>query len=289
MLTDLQAWLALFKTRLRETFGERVAFLGLQGSRGRGEDTPESDIDVVVVLDALTPEDIRRYRAMLDTMPERALICGFLSGQEELRRWEPSDLFQFCHDTTPIIGSLESLLTCIGPEDVDRAVQIGACNIYHGCVHNLCHGRSEASLKGLYKSAVFVLQALHYRRTGEYLRRMGELLPALSALDARVLETAMRLRKGETVDFEPMAERLFTWAQEVIAQPWKRQETAHFILYSTNRDTALAEKLASGIDATYDRVAADLAMPPVAGEVRFLPVPGCPRLHGAHREDGGDL
>ena len=37
----------------------------------------------------------------------RELICGFLSGKNEILNWEPSDLFRFCNDTTPIKGSLD--------------------------------------------------------------------------------------------------------------------------------------------------------------------------------------
>ena len=42
------------------------------------------DIDAVLILDEFTPEDLRRYRHMLDTLPEREKICGFVSGREEL-------------------------------------------------------------------------------------------------------------------------------------------------------------------------------------------------------------
>ena len=219
MKTEITAWLQMFQERLTSTFPERVAFLGLQGSRSRGEATSDSDIDVVVVLDRLEPGDIRRYREMLDTLPERQLICGFLSGWEELTRWEASDLFQFCRDTTPILGSLEGLMAAITPEDVARAVRIGACNVYHGCVHTLCHGRSEEHLQALYKNACFVLQARHFQRTGRYVSRKIDLLLELQGKDAQVLNTALRLRSGKPIDFEPMAELLFQWAQGVITNP----------------------------------------------------------------------
>lgn len=69
---------------LNDTFGNRVWFVGLQGSYGRGEACDTSDIDVVVILDELSASDIGVYNAMLDTLPERELICGFLSGKNEL-------------------------------------------------------------------------------------------------------------------------------------------------------------------------------------------------------------
>lgn len=53
--------------------------------------------------------------------------CGFLSGKDELTNWEPSDLFQFYYDTTPILGTLDELLKMIDQAAIDRAIKIGAC------------------------------------------------------------------------------------------------------------------------------------------------------------------
>ena len=50
-------------------------------------------VDVVVILDELSVEDIQIYNAILDALPNRELICGFLSGKTEIFHWEPSDLF----------------------------------------------------------------------------------------------------------------------------------------------------------------------------------------------------
>ena len=52
---DIEKWTEHFLNILEETFGSRVWFAGLQGSRGRGEATETSDIDMVVILDRLTP------------------------------------------------------------------------------------------------------------------------------------------------------------------------------------------------------------------------------------------
>ena len=159
-MIDINDWINRFLKVLNDTFGERVWFVGLQGSYGRGEARDTSDIDVVVILDQLSVTDIQKYNTMLDTLPNRELICGFVSGKNELLDWEPSDLFQFCHDTTPIKGSLEEVVTVVDETAVNRAIKIGACNIYHGCVHNMLHEKSEDILKGLYKSASFVVQAI---------------------------------------------------------------------------------------------------------------------------------
>ena len=159
-MIDINSWTDMFITALQRHFADRLWFVGLQGSYGRGEATDSSDIDMVVILDELSSDDIKKYNDMLDTLPHRDKICGFLSGKRELFNWEPSDLFQFYFDTTAIIGSLDELLSLIDGTAVDRAIKIGACNIYHGCVHNMLYEKSEDMLKSLYKSASFVIQAI---------------------------------------------------------------------------------------------------------------------------------
>ena len=217
-MIDVTSWMQNFLQTLNETFENRVWFVGLQGSYGRGEATETSDVDVVVILDELSASDIQKYNTMLDTLPHRELICGFVSGRDELLRWEPSDLFQFYYDTTPIKGSLDELLAVIDEAAVDRAIKIGACNVYHGCVHNMLHEKSEDILRGLYKSASFVVQAIAFKQTGSYVRHQKELLRAVSFDERVIVETFLNLKNGGTVDFYPMSEVLLAFAKKWIAQ-----------------------------------------------------------------------
>ena len=179
-MLDITVWMKNFLRTLDETFGSRVWFVGLQGSYGRGEAMETSDIDIVVILDELSAMDIRTYNAMLDTLPNREMICGFLSGKDDIMNWEPSDLFQFYYDTTPMKGSLDELLAVIDDSSVNRAIKIGACNIFHGCVHNMLYEKSEDILRGLYKSASFIVQAIAFKQTGNYIRHQKELLQVVS-------------------------------------------------------------------------------------------------------------
>ena len=215
-MIDITAWMENFLQRLNETFGNRVWFVGLQGSYGRGEATETSDIDIVVILDELSSMDIQTYHDMLDTLPYRELICGFLSGKKEIMNWEPSDLFQFCHDTTPIKGSLDEVMAVIEESAVNRAIKIGACNIFHGCVHNMLYEKSEDILRGLYKAASFVVQAIAFKQTGNYVSHQKELLQVVSSTDRNIVETFLYLKNGETVDFDLMSETLFAWSQKWI-------------------------------------------------------------------------
>ena len=217
-MIDITTWMQNFLQTLNETFANRVWFVGLQGSYGRGEATETSDIDIVVILDELSAMDIQTYNTMLDTIAHRELICGFISGTNEIMNWEPSDLFQFCYDTTPIKGSLDEVLALIDERAVNRAIKIGACNIFHGCVHNMLHEKSEDILRGLYKSASFVVQAIAFKQTGNYISHQKELLKVVSSDERAIVETFMNLKNGGTVEFNLMSETLFTWAKKWISE-----------------------------------------------------------------------
>ena len=217
-MIDMTAWMNDFLQTLNQTFANRVWFVGLQGSYGRGEATETSDIDVVVILDELSASDIQAYNAMLDTLTHRELICGFLSGKNEILNWEPSDLFQFYYDTTPIKGSLDELLMVIDEAAVSRAIKIGACNIYHGCVHNMLFDKSDDILRGLYKSASFVVQAIAFKQTGKYVKHQKELLGVVSADERKIVETFLKLKSGDAVEFDTMSEELFAWAKKLIGE-----------------------------------------------------------------------
>jgi len=214
-MIDIKNWIAEFTNKVEQTFFDRVWFIGLQGSYGREEATDTSDIDVVVILDELRMNDLKTYRDMLDTLQNRQLICGFISGKDELLNWEASDLFQFYHDTTPIKGTLDCLLEKIDKHAVMRAIKIGACNIYHACVHNFVHEKSEDILRSLYKSAAFVLQAVWFYETGKYIKSKAELQNAINPPSA-VLTNAQELKNGASVKFEEMSELLLNWATALI-------------------------------------------------------------------------
>ena len=209
-MIDISAWMQNFLQTLNGAFDEnRVLFVGLQGSYGRVEATETSDIDVVVILDELSAEDIKSYNAMLDTLPHRELICGFLSGKDEIMNWEPSDLFQFCYDTVPVKGSLDEVLLLVDEKDVNRAIKIGACNIFHGCVHNMLYEKSEDVLRGLYKSASFVVQAIAFIQTGKYISRLTELLHTVSTEEQLIINAFSDMKKGSSIDFNKLSQDLF--------------------------------------------------------------------------------
>jgi predicted nucleotidyltransferase len=213
-MIDINVWMNDFLQKLNDFFANRVWFVGLQGSYGRGEATETSDIDIVVILDELNASDIQIYQDMLDSLPHRELICGFVSGKDEILNWEPSELFQFYHDTTAIKGSLDELLPLIDNATIDRAIKMGVCNIYHGCIHNMLHEKSEQILKGLYKAASFVVQAIVFKQTGNYIKHQSQLLQVASADERLITAIFLKYKNEEAIDFNEASRMLFEWSKK---------------------------------------------------------------------------
>ena len=217
-MIDIGSWTEQLLHKAEEVFGERLWFVGLQGSYARGEATATSDIDIVVILDDLSFSDIQKYNSILNLLPYRELACGFLSGKEELLNWEPSDLFQFYYDTVPLRGSLDELLGLLDVSVIDCAIKAGACNVYHGCVHNMLYEKSDEVLCGLYKSAVFVAQARAFKLAGRYIKRRDE-LSELS--DGEIVKISSDLKNGGKVVFDEMSQKLFEWSKRLINETEK--------------------------------------------------------------------
>lgn len=218
---NINTWMKGYLDGLKALFGSRLLFAGLQGSYGRDEATAGSDVDAVVILDQATPEDLKAYGAMLDTLPNREKVCGFISGRQELLNWERSDLFQFYHDTTPVFGSIDYLLPQINQEDIHRAIRIGACNIYHLCGHNMVHEKDAEILKNLYKSAAFTVQAIYCDHTGAYIKQKAELIPLLQPQEREILQTVINLKQQPNMaqtEFDRLSDLLFNWAAGLIIE-----------------------------------------------------------------------
>ncbi|WP_308527305.1 nucleotidyltransferase domain-containing protein [uncultured Oscillibacter sp.] len=216
-MLDIKIWMAAYIEAVRAAFGDRVRYIGLQGSRGRGEAGPDSDIDVVCILDTCALRDLETYRAAVADLPDRDKLCGFVSGTAELGAWDSADLFQFRHDTTDWYGHLSDLLPPEREEDARRALHTGACGLYHLCCHNFLHGQSLEAVAEAYKSAVFLVQAKTYLKQGVYCRRRADLARHLTGIDLEILQTAQALKAGECRgDLTALTDRLLTWCRGVI-------------------------------------------------------------------------
>lgn len=59
---NIEVWLQDFTKKLFDQFNSRIKFVGLQGSYKRGEANENSDVDIVIILDRLTFEDLVEYK-----------------------------------------------------------------------------------------------------------------------------------------------------------------------------------------------------------------------------------
>ena len=210
----MKEWLNRFAERVLQTFPGRTLFVGIQGSQVRGEATADSDIDVVVVLDKLSYEDLKKYETAISSLESRDKICGFISGREELANWDRTDLFQFYYDTTAVYGSIDWIRGYIANYDIRRFVHMGACNIYHACVHNAVHEKNPDALREILKQASFVIKAKYYLENKEYIKKNADLIPLLTGEDKPVLELLAEEKWKE--DFDGSSKMLMEWSGNII-------------------------------------------------------------------------
>ena len=175
---DWRPWMDAFLPPLLEALPGRVAFVGIQGSFGRGEAGPESDVDLVVVLDALGAAELAACRGVLEKMPFADRACGFFCDRAALAAWPAFDALQLRLDTLPVYGSLEELLPPMGKETLDEAGRAAASALYHAACHTaLFDAQPEAALPAL----------AHCRRSGQYTAARQALLPTLEPEERALL------------------------------------------------------------------------------------------------------
>ena len=217
-MLEIETWMNGYIAAVRSAFGDRVRYIGLQGSRARGEAGPDSDIDVVCILDECSLADLETYREAVKDLPEREKLCGFVSGAREIENWDRGELFFFRRDTVDHYRHLRFLIPAEEAGDAKAALRQGACGLYHLCCHNFLHGRSREAVAAGYKSAEFLLRAKVYLEQGVWCRTRGDLARVLTGRDWDVIETAVSLRAGTCrEDLSVLTDRLLTWCREILA------------------------------------------------------------------------
>ena len=208
---DINSFMESFKENLLNLFTDNLLFLGLQGSYGRGEAKESSDIDPVIILRQCGKDEILKYRSYIDTLPEKDILCGFVSSSDELRAWESADRAQLILDTKPLYGELTPLCPEITHDDILRAVQQGACAIHHASSHNILHARDWSILPELYKSTRFTIRMKHYLQSGVYVSAFSELYAFVNEKEKTILE-------ARNPDTENDAFTLLEWASDTIKE-----------------------------------------------------------------------
>lgn len=206
---------------LKKEYGERLLYVGLQGSYLRGEATEHSDIDIMVVVDHISVADLDAYRKAISSLEDFDKSCGFICGREELENWNPLEICHLLHTTKDYFGTLTDLVPEYTENDVRSFVKMSLGNLYHEICHRYIHASGEkntARLPDTYKSVFFILQNVYYLDSGRFIGTKAGLLEALSGKDRLVLETAVSISGGAAFDFNEAFALLFSWCRETLAR-----------------------------------------------------------------------
>lgn len=218
-MVDIENYITRLTELLRQRFGERLLYVGLQGSYLRGEATERSDIDIMSVIDGLDIADLEAYRAVINSMEHAELSCGFICGKEELVGWNPLEICHLLHSTKDCFGSLRPFIPAYTEQDIRNYIKLSLGNLYHELCHRSIHGKAEntaAALPAAYKSTFFILQDLYYLKHGTFPATKAELLRMTEGADRAVLERSMAPAEEICANFKGSFELLFTWCRDTL-------------------------------------------------------------------------
>ena len=218
-MINVDTYIAELIQLLTRKFGTRLCYVGLQGSYLRGEATDSSDIDIMVVIDALSVVDLDDYRAIIESLGDSDKSCGFICSKKDLANWNPLEICNLLHSTKDYFGILGMLVPAYTEQDIRNFLKFSINNLYHEICHRYIHADQERNVQALpftYKGAFFILQNLHYLRNGKFVGTKVELLERLDGIDRAILERLMAYSRGENCDFAESYELLFRWCQETL-------------------------------------------------------------------------
>lgn len=208
---DIDAWMNDLIEQLRIEFKERLVLVGLQGSRARGEQREDSDIDVVVIVEDLDADDLALYRSVVQRMPHAELACGFIGSSEVLAAWPRHDVFNLVNDTNIRYGSFDFMDTEFTAEEAKLAADACASEIYHALCHTTVFEPDMLPdlLQGCLKSVFFGIRAKHFAQTGEFVNSRARLLNLASDDEKKLLQA---YNGDAQMDGQELASKLLRWS-----------------------------------------------------------------------------
>ena len=218
---DTQRLMSDMVDMLKNIFADRLIYVGLQGSRSRSEERPDSDLDVMTVLDEVRMDDLSAYREGLNTLNSPVKACGFICGKDDLLNWNRCEICQLTHETIDYYGCLAALVPAYSRDDVRQHIKLSAGNLYHALCHHAIYGsreKDEKTLCSCAKGVFYILQNPYFLKTGEYFASRSALSPRLSDDDRAMLRAADALLSGEAGRIGPIYDCFLNWCQKVIRE-----------------------------------------------------------------------
>lgn len=218
---QIESYLEELLKTLKNRFGERLVYIGLQGSYLRNEQTENSDIDIMAVIDHMTVSDLDIYKEVIMRIGYYEKSCGFICGKDELAAWNPLEACHLVHTTKDIYGTLSELLPRYTLEDEKSFIKLSIGNVFHELCHRYLHAdheKNEAKLPGTYKSLFFILQNMVFLEQGVFYATKAELCKHLKGQDGEVFAMLLKIHNGQEFDFEEAFRLLFSWCQNTLKE-----------------------------------------------------------------------
>ena len=204
---------------MKDVFCDRLLYVGLQGSYLREEATENSDIDIMVIINNLSVQDLDSYREIIIQMEHYEKSCGFICGIDEFTKWNPLELCHLLNSTKNYYGNLSSLMPEYSKEDIINFIKVSLGNMYHEICHRYLHAdriQNYQKLPMTFKNVFFILQNIYYLKTGVFFLTKKELLCKLDETDKEIMRLSLEINSNEVYDFEQAFEKLFLWCQKTL-------------------------------------------------------------------------
>ncbi len=213
---DIDVWMNDLIDQLKTEFKEGLVLVGLQGSRARGEQREDSDIDIVVVIEDLNADDLVSYRSIVQRMPHAELTCGFIGSPDALAAWPRHDVFNLVNDTNVRYGSFDFMNTKFTVEEARLAAETCASEIYHALCHTVVFEPNLLPdiLQGCLKSIFFGIRAKHFAQTGKFVNSRVQLLNLVNDSERWLLQA---YDKDVQMDNKELASKLLRWSNDELA------------------------------------------------------------------------
>ena len=211
---ELDEYLRELISQCKSAFGSRLMYVGLQGSYLRGEEKEDSDIDVMVILDDFSVNDMDASRGVLQKIGYYEKSCGFICGRDEMSRWNPLEVCQLKNTTKDLYGTLSEYLPDAARQDEINYVKFSLGNLYHELCHRYIHTdreKNSAKFRVTCKGLFYLIQNLYYLESGEFVTTKSNLKGMVSEDDCRAL-TLTELPDG--YDFDKAFSFLFAGCQD---------------------------------------------------------------------------
>ena len=214
-------------TSMKAVYGDRLMYVGLQGSYLREEASENSDIDIMVIIDTLSVQDLDSYKEIIMKMEHYEKSCGFICGMDEFSKWNPLESCHLLHSTKDYYGRLSLLIPEYSETDIINYIKVSLGNLYHEMCHRYLHAdkmKNYQKLPMTYKNVFFILQNIYYLKTGVFCLTKKELFCMLDESDREIMEISLEIRSNGGYDFEQAFEKLFSWCQDTLT---RLQEPKH--------------------------------------------------------------